>query len=438
MKKKSLAILLLLLLVSIAQPASAMTTPVFAGMAGSQTNATRFWGYAGGNSPATTDGVISEVMPVSGTVANLGVSLGVSPGTSSSYAITLVKNGSTTGINLTCTVADPSTTCSDFNATDAVTVVAGDTLSWQVVPTGTPAAVNMTFSTTFTGATAGESLIGGTNPGGQSTTTENYYAMYGGNLNATESNVQTLSPISGTIDTLRIKLNSTVTPGGSYTFSLMKNGATTTLACSIGVGGGTQCSDTSPGDAVTISPTDTLTMSTLPVSGPPTRTPTFMVRFRPTTDGESPLWTRSPNLTINGTRFLPSFGQGANNAAEAPYQAIVPAAFTLRNMYVNLNLAPGASPKQWTFGYRDSGATTAITTTITGAAATTGNDLIHSVTIPKGDLVNIIVSSTNSPTAFTLGMISAVMYIAPAALSFSKFRIFGGRFVIHGGRLVIQ
>jgi hypothetical protein len=89
---------------------------------------------------------------------------------------------------------------------------------------------------------------------------------------------------------------------------------------------------------------------------------------------------------------------GTNNGTSESLRA-VPVPFTglIKNLRVNMNLAPGAG-KNWTFTLRVNGADTAITVTIANAA-TNGTDLTHVVSVTKGDLLSWKCVPTTTPAA---------------------------------------
>jgi hypothetical protein len=89
--------------------------------------------YAGFSeaAPVATDAVASSVMPTAGTLDRLYVALSATQAAGSSYQFTIMKNGVATGLVATC---DVSSLCGDLS--DAVNIVAGDTISLQFCPSG--------------------------------------------------------------------------------------------------------------------------------------------------------------------------------------------------------------------------------------------------------------------------------------------------------------
>ena len=77
---------------------------------------------------------METVFPTGGTLKNLYVDLPAAPGAGASRTFTVRKNGVPTA--LTCTIADPATSCSD--TVNTVSFAAGDTAVLQQTPSGGP------------------------------------------------------------------------------------------------------------------------------------------------------------------------------------------------------------------------------------------------------------------------------------------------------------
>lgn len=84
-------------------------------------------------------------MQHAGTLANLKVFISVAPGAGNSWTITARKNGASTTV--TCTIANPNTTCSDTTHTAAFAV--GDTINVLIVGTSAPTTARMTWVANF-------------------------------------------------------------------------------------------------------------------------------------------------------------------------------------------------------------------------------------------------------------------------------------------------
>lgn len=87
--------------------------------------------------PTPSEIPAQQVMPIAGTMANLGVRIGTVPGQGNSYTLTIRKNGIGTG--LTCRIeGDRSADTSCLDNAHTVAFAAGDFLTLQVSPGSSP------------------------------------------------------------------------------------------------------------------------------------------------------------------------------------------------------------------------------------------------------------------------------------------------------------
>lgn len=91
-------------------------------------------------------------------------------------------------------------------------------------------------------------------------------------------------------------------------------------------------------------------------------------------------------LTAN-TYFAPPGGGGIPQTTEANVDVASPSATTITNLQVGVSAAPGAG-NSYTITLRDGGVDQTVTCSISGASATTCNDLTHSVNVAQGDLID--------------------------------------------------
>jgi hypothetical protein len=403
MKKLLIAILFLL-----PAPALAMTSPVFSVSQWPSIAATTryipFITYAGVASQ--TSSVRSDhIIAVAGTVDNLNVSSDYAPTTGKSYAITLYKNDTVTG--LSCTISDIATSC---NLSSPVTVAANDLLAWEIKPTGTPAVIRISISATFTGASEGETVLGGGTTSSNSATANNFEAFQGSvPLGVGGGAPQTCSILAatGTIDRLYANTFAAPTPG-SYNFYAYKNGATTTLSCTIS-GAGTSCSDTNPAHAVSYIGGDTACIGTEPVSSPTSISPRFSVRWQPATNGQTPLFNRE---SWNGATadLYESFGDsGLISATEASSTSLVPINFALKNLFVVYAMSSGRTA---TTTARTGGVSQTLKVELIGGLGIpTSTDMTHQDNPTVGSLWNWWIHLSGSPSA--VGLLGAVAFVAP-------------------------
>jgi hypothetical protein len=87
--------------------------------------------------PSATEPPVQQVVPVAGTVSNLSVRLGSTPNNGSGtqkYTFSVRKNGSNSGA-ISCEISENESTCS---SSTQLSFAAGDLISLQATPSGTP------------------------------------------------------------------------------------------------------------------------------------------------------------------------------------------------------------------------------------------------------------------------------------------------------------
>ncbi len=131
---------------------------IYSGLGGVALTGTLFFPIGGGSQASATEASVQSKVNAATTFSNFGANLSVALGAANSVALTIRKNAADTTV--TCTVADPATTCSD--TTHSFTSAAGDTIDVKAIFTGTIVAAPI-----FTYATqAGVSVTGPTGPTG--------------------------------------------------------------------------------------------------------------------------------------------------------------------------------------------------------------------------------------------------------------------------------
>lgn len=118
-------------------------------------------------------------------------------------------------------------------------------------------------------------------------------------------------------------------------------------------------------------------------------------------------------LPSSGTTFLAPVGGALASTTEANVTANAPAAAAISNMYVTLSAAPGTG-NTVAFTFRDAGSSTAVTCTISGAVATSCQDITHNFTPTVGDALSIQVVTTGT------------VVIAPAVKIIAEYGVTGG------------
>jgi hypothetical protein len=293
--------------------------------------------------------------------------------------------------------------------TTPVTFAAGDTGSWQMVPSSgpTPGVATGFFATyTSTGSNSGEGFMAGTSV---SSSANVYFSPTGGASSATESAVSMEMPTAGTLDLLNLEVSGAVGSGATGTITLWKNGSATTLTTNVS---GTSQTVATPDTTHSVSwVAGDLISIALTVSGTVTaRQYKWSMRWTPTVDGETPVMARTVTLTVTAARYILPLGIAANATSEAATQAIVPYPFVFKNMSATIDALSGAG-KQWNFQDRNTGVTGNLSVVL--ANVLTNNDTTHTDSYAAGDSFNYISTPTGTPTAFTKGMFGGVLYVAP-------------------------
>ena len=394
-----------------------MQSPIFAFAGAASSLSTTVTEYAPLQGPGAQWGartLADTPVAVSGTISKLYVELTPAPGTPASgksWTYTLFKNGSATA--LTCTVSDDGTSSNDTS--NSVSVTAGDLLSWEQVPAGTPTAwTQLTIGALFTSTTTRESNItlgSGSSLTTGSTTYSSIQAA-GGAYTATQANAATMISPPGVIDSLRVSLSGT--PGGSatYAFTLYKNGSATSLTCTV-ASGATTASDTDAGHAVTVAAGDNVSIEIVPASTPTARALNASLRFTATTNGESMVAGSGVPSSSTNRYFAPMSSMGTGLSSDTignKNKAAV--AYVVKNLYTAFDVAPGAAKSRNVRAWKNTGAGTVVAT-VTGAVDTTGNNTGNTDSFAVGDYFGFVTDSTSGSAALTWWRWGATAYITP-------------------------
>ena len=215
----------------------------------------------------STEANTEIVVPLAGTLKNLRVVIGGNPGADKSYAFTARINESSPANGPTCTIAGGTdTSCTDL--TNTATVVAGDRIGIQVVPSGTPTTRQVRGAVlTFATGTDGDFFIASTDSDAMATCATSYTYLQAGDAagNATEGVIQQIGQVM-TITAIYVDVSGAPGAGTSYQFTLFQNEGTTGLTCTISGASATTCNSTG---TVTIAADDRLDTQIIP-SGTPT------------------------------------------------------------------------------------------------------------------------------------------------------------------------
>lgn len=208
----------------------------------------------------------------------------------------------------------------------------------------------------------------------------------------TELESSQVVPTAGTLKYLRINLTAAVAVGGTYTFTIMKNGVAQTLAVTI-VAGQTSGVDTT--HSVVLAAGDYISIRSTITGAPGSPRASWSTFFVSTTPGQQIFMGNGYN---NGAGTSYSSVQGFGySGAETDVSCIFPTAGTISNMYVlQATAAGGGDSYAFTFKKNSGGAVPTVTIT---DPATTGTDLINTVALVAGDIINIQSTATGGPVA---------------------------------------
>ncbi len=209
------------------------------GPATGATNYIGLWNATSGDSVAafqwgaTRDATHENISPLGGTITALYIKLITAPASGKSWAFTIYKNGSIEASS-TVTIANTATTGSVTGL--SIAVAAGDTLSLEAVPTGTPTGSGgLCWGTAFTSTVDGESpLCGSVRNSGFSAGSNQFFVPMGNhNFASTEARYQDVAPVAFVLRDVR--LEATAAPGSGKTFDLVSRvaGATGVITLSI-------------------------------------------------------------------------------------------------------------------------------------------------------------------------------------------------------------
>lgn len=385
-------------------------------------SATEYNALQGGCTWFGTEANRYKLVSTGGKIKNLRVKLDDSPGAGKHYDFTLMVDGVPSA--LTVEIADAETSKAD--TTHEVDVVAGQTVSLQCAPDGTPTVRHATWNTIFEGSTAKESLI----LGGSSNSVSNAATEYLGahcaysTWRSSENESRQVCPTAGKIKNLYVKLSTD--PGiapDAYRFTLRVNGADS----DDGEGNPLQVTitadDTTGNDTtheITVAPGDVLTMKCEPLNGPSAAPFAQMgMTFVADTDGESIVLSGSMNVLREnaGTEYI--YLQASRDddwtATEAQrYQ--LGQLCTLKKLYILLNAPPGVGDS-FRFTLRKPGNGQAdgnLTVLISGSSATTGSDTEHTDEISDDDYVDLECTTSGSPFYGKRASWGLVCFIAAA------------------------
>ena len=211
------------------------------------TGTTEYFAPMGCVTVNATEALVSQMFTTAGTLTNFYGALRTAPGAAKSRAFKVYLNGS--GTTQTFTISNTDTTGND--TAHPITVAAGDVISVECIPSGTPAASNFLYGFTFTATTDGHfPLVGGRVAGATANATRYMGVPYGTQTawDTAEGDVQ----IYFQACTLSLLYTKVVTAPGltqSWVYRMRKNAGDLNLTCTIS-DTATSANDTSNSDSI--------------------------------------------------------------------------------------------------------------------------------------------------------------------------------------------
>jgi hypothetical protein len=217
--------------ISLAFDAAANQSAIFA-HASCSGAATNYAGFGNAVTAGAVENVVSCIISTSGTLDRLYVNMSAAPGAGKSFTFTIFKNGASTGV--TCQVSTAALNSSDLS--NSITVVAGDLISIQSVPSGAPSTTTAKISMRWAPTIDGESLQFCIDTTALSSSAARYLNVNGNSINsATETDFENLAPTIFVAKKLQVA--HLIAPGGTasrnYIFRANETSPSGTLTATI-------------------------------------------------------------------------------------------------------------------------------------------------------------------------------------------------------------
>lgn len=385
-------------------------------------------------------------IPIAGTMSGLAAGLNA-PFTTA--AIFSYKN--TTQGTLTCNFS-ASQFCNSGSATEHWNQ--GDLLTWQWIPGGTwaqtsglPFQISAQFQAD-SGSSTGFMLSGGNSSSTNGASTHVYqgfgYAIWNSSI-SNEAMASTLMPTAGTISGLYVVPNANESATNPHTYTVMKNGTATGIACTantttvsagcctnvgaVGNIGGVTAAACTSATAFSVVAGDTISLDIgCPSAACNGVNPGVSVQWNPTIPGEAVVASSSNNNLNTSNPYIIGLSDNVAFTVETNWQLVpqVASTMTVKKMMYCTNGATGTTPtRTGTLRY---GTTLAAPTTNSPVTVTfgTGNacpgansgvmlggaqDTTHSIALSPGYTVDYNETHTGSPTNATYYKFGSVVTI---------------------------
>ena len=299
--------------------------------------------------PTATELNTEEYVSATGTLSGLRLEVATAPDNGAgvdSYQWTLRLNtgAGANNTDLTCTISDAETTCTDL--VNTVSVTAGDLINVSLTPSNTPALTIMSWSLIFTGTAAGDTLLLATNGATTDNSATTYHVITGSISagNAVGTDAQQIMPLAGTLKNLYVKLSAapgTAGSGRAFDMTVLINGSTSGITCEI-FETATTCTDLV--NTASVSPGDLVDMTRVRTGNPAASGSRYGLTLTATTAGEFPILASLDGGTESATLVTYRFSMNSGNSGASTTETLkdeMTDAPTISAIYVKL---PVGSP----------------------------------------------------------------------------------------------
>jgi len=201
----------------------------------------------------------------------------------------------------------------------------------------------------------------------------------------------------GNISFLWVEMVSPPGVGKTFTYTLMVNGAASSLTCSITGGGATDISSSDTAHRVAVVAGDRVSLRATNDGIPSTSNVRWACRFVGDNPRESLILGGALSADKTGNRYGNIYGSDTTSSVENYGVQIIPTPGKMKNLYIAMVTDPGSGAEAYRYTLRKNGADTGLTLTIS-AGSTTGNETSVEVTFAAGDKVSLLIEPQNSPT----------------------------------------
>lgn len=414
---KKLVILLAFLLIT--SPSFALTKQVITGRqnTSSSASATQYLPPMCGGTQCTyqtTRALAEGPWPTAATISNFCIELTTAPANGAgtqSYVYTIYVNGSATALVLTFEETDAPMECDNVNT---ASITAGQPLTIETVPSGTPAVTGVKYSYTSTSTTAGESVFvwapGSTN---MNAAQNNRRIFPGGSaVWQVADDARFMSPTTGTIKNLYGVLSADPDNGAgvdSYIITVNENGSASSMTFTAADG---QTSGSDLVNTIAAIPGDTYSINQISTGSPTATTLGGSILFLSAVDGEFPV---PGNFAVNTTSSVyGSLGWSSSSTTETGRDSLAGTTFTAKNIYVGLSAAVDADGSV-VLTLREETITSTAETCTVGSAAQTCNATTD-VTVTSGNTYDTLSAPSTTPGTPQI-WVAYLGFIQPAATS---------------------